>query len=112
LLIAKHLCAERYTTFEGKLFGVSKTAYVCFIGSSNLFSNPTTGILSNACKNNKNKNSNSKFKCFFDVFASAEGKEVRVASAVQRRSEGRASRGARGAKARFRNTSKRAGGPL
>jgi hypothetical protein len=60
-------------------------------------------------KTTKNNNSNSKFKYFFDVFGSAEGKEVRVASAVQRRSEGRASRGAGGAKARFRKTSKRAG---
>jgi hypothetical protein len=47
--IAKHLCVERYTTFEGKLFGVSKTAYVFFFfGSSSLFSNPTTGLSSNA----------------------------------------------------------------
>ncbi len=37
-------------------------------------------------------------------------KEVRVASAVQRRSEGRASRGA-GEKARLRDTFKRGGGP-
>jgi hypothetical protein len=48
-----------------------------------------------------------KFKYFFDVFgSSAEGKEVRVASAVQRRSEGRTSRGA-GEKARLRDTSNR-----
>ncbi len=33
-------------------------------------------------KTTKNNNSNSKFKYFFDVFGSAEGKEVRVASAV------------------------------
>jgi hypothetical protein len=87
------LCVERYTTFEGKLFGVSKTAYVCFFGSSNLFSNPTTGLFSNAWKNN---NINSKFKYFFEVFGSAEGKEVRVASAGQRRSEGGTSRGGGG----------------
>jgi hypothetical protein len=62
-------------------------------------------------KTTKNNNSNSKFKYFLDVFGSAEGKEVRVASAVLCSGEAKVERraGPGGQKPVFAKTSKRAG---
>jgi hypothetical protein len=105
--IAKHLCVERYTTFEGKLFGVSKTAYVFFfwVFKSLLYSNNWAFF---QCM--KKKQHELQIQIFLRRFWQCRRKgspSCFCCAAAKRRSS--VARGRGGGKARLRDTSKRSG---